>query len=151
MGAVGMALRVNFIWLPPLFYVQMIKSASKRTRGRPIKKRRGLAYDEAAKIVSGDGWCGPNSTLADRMIAVAMAMGFACLLRFVGLASIIIGGIYLVPAYWEGATHHLGGCVIILAQTKTDQIGRSTQVAIADTGRDDSLVQRIKICVRTWA
>ena len=109
-----------------------------------MKKRRGLAYDEAAKIVSVDGWCGPNSTLADRMIAVAMAIGFACLLRFVGLACIIIGGIYWVPVYWEGTTHHLGGCVIILAQGKTDQIGRSTQVAIADTGREDSLVQRVK-------
>ena len=144
MGSVSMALRVNSIRMPPLFYVQMIKSASKRTRGRPIRKRRGLAYDEAAKIVSTNGWCGPNSTLADRMIAVAMAIGFACLLRFVGLASIIIGGIYWVPAYWEGVTHHLGGCVIILAQSKTDQIGRSSQVAIADTGREDSLVQRIK-------
>ena len=144
MGAVGMAMRVNSIILPRLFYVSMIKSASRRIRGRPVKKRRGLAYDEAAKISSDEGWGGRSSPLADNMIAVAMGLGFSCLLRFVSLAAIIIGGIYWIPPYFEGSERHLGGCVIILAQGKTDQLGRTSQVAVADTGRKDSLVQRLK-------
>ena len=58
------------------------------------------------------------------MIAVAIGLGFACLLWFVSLAAIIIGGIYWIPPFFEGNVRHLGGCVFILAQGKTDQLGR---------------------------
>ena len=143
-GAVSMALRVNSITVPPLFYVSVIKGASRRLRGRPVVKRRGLAFDEAAMIAGEKGWGGAKAPLGDLMVAVAMALGFACLLRFSSLAVVVIGGIYWVPPYTEAGVEKLGGCVIILPRGKTDQLGHSTQVAVAETGRPFSLVSQIR-------
>ena len=122
MCAISLAMRANGVPVERDFYVSLVVSVAKRRRKKPVKKRRGLSFLEARKILT--KWSRLASP-ALLMIAVAIGVGFSCLMRFSDLALVRVDGIL-----WMG---HLG-CCIFLPRRKNRQMGQGSWLPLADAG-----------------
>ena len=90
--AVRMAMRLNRIEIEDEFLCSMVISVARRQRKLPVRKRAGLSLVEARKILK--HWACESASTEKMMIAVAVALGFSCLLRYSDIALIRIDAIF---------------------------------------------------------
>ena len=135
MCAISLAMRANGVPVARDFYVSLVVAVAKRRRKKPVRKRRGISFAEARKILT--KWSGSGS-LAQFMIAVAIGVGFSCLMRFSDLSLVRLDGIV-----WMG---HLG-CMIFLPRRKNRQMGEGSWLPLSDAGGPLSIVALLRLLV----
>ena len=136
MCAISLAMRANGIPVERDFYVSLVVSVSKRRRKKPVKKRRGITFSEARAILK--KWS-DSGRMAQFMIAVAIGVGFSCLMRFADLALVRLDGIV-----WMGNL----GCMIFLPRRKNRQQGEGSWLPLSDAGGPFSIVALLRLLLR---
>jgi hypothetical protein len=128
--ALNLMLTINSIEVNHDFRTKVVKQVAKRLRTKAVKKMAGLSFEEAKQINA--KW-GKHKQRGKRMLSLAVCLGFVALLRFADLAVINIGGIFFTDE----------GVLICVPVRKNAQI-YPTWIAVADTHKPDSVVQRLK-------
>jgi hypothetical protein len=124
--AVRMAMRLNRIEIQDEFLSSMVISVARRQRALPVRKRAGVTFEEARRILR--AWATDKTATAKWFIALAVAVGFSCLLRYSDIALIRIDAIY-----WMGRD----GCAIFIPRRKNLQFGQGSWLILLNRKGSD--------------